>query len=65
MSIAKRWEIMQTLWILRFSVDGEVKYLRPAEALIRPERNTLVVSFADIEVHNQQLATSIQEEYYR
>jgi len=42
-----------------------VKYLRPAEALIRPERNTLVVSFADIEVHNQQLATSIQEEYYR
>ena len=49
----------------RFIVDGEVKYLQPAEALVRPERNTLTVSFNDIELYNQQLATSIQEEYYR
>uniref|UniRef100_H2YTY6 DNA replication licensing factor MCM6 n=1 Tax=Ciona savignyi TaxID=51511 RepID=H2YTY6_CIOSA len=48
-----------------FSVDGENKYLQLAEALIRPERNTLTVSFTDIEIFNQQLATSIQEEYYR
>ncbi|CAL8278304.1 unnamed protein product [Lota lota] len=45
--------------------DGEVKYVREAEELIRPERNTLLVSFADLEGFNQELATTIQEEYYR
>ncbi|XP_034986462.1 DNA replication licensing factor MCM6 isoform X1 [Zootoca vivipara] len=45
--------------------DGEVKYLRDAEELIRPERNTLIVSFEDLEQFNQQLATTIQEEFYR
>ncbi|KAK6485155.1 DNA replication licensing factor MCM6 [Huso huso] len=45
--------------------DGDVKYLREAEELIRPERNTLLVSFADLEQFNQELATTIQEEYYR
>nr|XP_009937044.1 PREDICTED: DNA replication licensing factor MCM6 [Opisthocomus hoazin] len=45
--------------------DGEVKYLRDAEELIRPERNTLTVSFADLEQFNQQLSTTIQEEFYR
>ncbi|KAM9012050.1 DNA replication licensing factor MCM6 [Ara ararauna] len=45
--------------------DGEVKYLRDAEELIRPERNTLVVSFVDLEQFNQQLSTTIQEEFYR
>uniref|UniRef100_A0A8C2ZS48 DNA replication licensing factor MCM6 n=1 Tax=Cyclopterus lumpus TaxID=8103 RepID=A0A8C2ZS48_CYCLU len=45
--------------------DGEVKYVREAEELIRPERNTLVVSFTDLEGFNQELATTIQEEYYR
>ncbi|TRY82795.1 hypothetical protein DNTS_025566 [Danionella cerebrum] len=45
--------------------DGEVKYLRDAEELIRPERNTLVVSFTDLEGYNQELATAIQEEFYR
>ncbi|XP_075876778.1 DNA replication licensing factor MCM6 [Nelusetta ayraudi] len=45
--------------------DGEVKYVREAEELIRPERNTLQVSFTDLEVFNQELATIIQEEYYR
>lgn len=45
--------------------DGEVKYLRDAEELIRPERNTLIVSFADLEQFNQQLSTTIQEEFYR
>lgn len=36
-----------------------------AEELIRPERNTLVVSFVDLEQFNQQLSTTIQEEFYR
>ncbi|XP_063285427.1 DNA replication licensing factor MCM6 [Pelobates fuscus] len=45
--------------------DGEIKYRSEAEELIRPERNTLVVSFLDLEQFNQQLATTIQEEFYR
>ncbi|XP_023619793.1 DNA replication licensing factor MCM6 isoform X2 [Myotis lucifugus] len=45
--------------------DGETKYLQLAEELIRPERNTLVVSFVDLEQFNQQLSTTIQEEFYR
>uniref|UniRef100_A0A673AWG2 DNA replication licensing factor MCM6 n=1 Tax=Sphaeramia orbicularis TaxID=375764 RepID=A0A673AWG2_9TELE len=45
--------------------DGEVKYVREAEELIRPERNTLLVSFTDLEGFNQELATTILEEYYR
>lgn len=45
--------------------DGELKYLRDAEELIRPERNTLLVSFTDLEGFNQELATIIQEEFYR
>uniref|UniRef100_H3CR41 DNA replication licensing factor MCM6 n=1 Tax=Tetraodon nigroviridis TaxID=99883 RepID=H3CR41_TETNG len=47
------------------SGDGEVKYVREAEELIRPERNTLLVSFTELEGFNQELATTIQEEYYR
>lgn len=47
------------------SGDGEVKYVREAEELIRPERNTLLVSFTDLEGFNQELGTTIQEEYYR
>ncbi|XP_063174477.1 DNA replication licensing factor MCM6 [Candoia aspera] len=45
--------------------DGEVKYLQDAEELIRPERNTLTVNFEDLEQFNQQLTTTIQEEFYR
>uniref|UniRef100_A0A4W3HNK1 DNA replication licensing factor MCM6 n=1 Tax=Callorhinchus milii TaxID=7868 RepID=A0A4W3HNK1_CALMI len=45
--------------------DGETKYLHDAEELIRPERNTLSVSYIDLELYNQQLATTIQEEFYR
>lgn len=47
------------------TADGEVKYVREAEELIRPERNTLTVSFTDLEGSNQELATTIQEEFYR
>ncbi|XP_067406010.1 DNA replication licensing factor MCM6 [Emydura macquarii macquarii] len=45
--------------------DGEIKYLHDAEELIRPERNTLIVSFVDLEQFNQQLSTTVQEEFYR
>ncbi|XP_068604556.1 DNA replication licensing factor MCM6 [Brachionichthys hirsutus] len=47
------------------TADGELKYVQEAEELIRPERNTLLVSFTDLEGFNQELATSVQEEYYR
>lgn len=49
----------------RFTVDGEQKYLGEVQELIRPERNTLTVSFEDVEKYNQQLATTVLEEYYR
>ncbi|XP_033849692.3 MCM6 minichromosome maintenance deficient 6, like [Acipenser ruthenus] len=45
--------------------NGEIHYLHDAEELIRPERNTLTVNFTNIEHYNQQLGTTIQEEYYR
>uniref|UniRef100_A0A674CMI3 DNA replication licensing factor MCM6 n=1 Tax=Salmo trutta TaxID=8032 RepID=A0A674CMI3_SALTR len=45
--------------------NGELLYQPDAEELIRPERNTLTVNFTNIEHFNQQLATTIQEEYYR
>ena len=49
----------------RFQVDGEEKYLPEVQELIRPERNTLSVSYQDVESYNAQLSTLIQEEYYR
>ena len=48
-----------------FKEDGELKYLAPAKELVSPERNTLEVSFEDIEKYNQELSTVIIEEYYR
>ena len=49
----------------RYSVGGDVKYLAAALELVRAERNTLTVSFEDVERYNQQLAVTILEEYYR
>ena len=46
-------------------VDEEPKYLKEAKELIRPERNTLTVSFDDVQNVNHQLASTIIEEYYR
>ena len=51
--------------IYRYPVGGEMKYAAEAQELTRPERNTLLVSFEDIERYNQQLATTVLEEYYR
>lgn len=61
-----RWVIeVITCSLCRFQEDGEVKYLEEARDLIKPERNTLEVSFVDIEKFNQNLTTLIVEEFYR
>lgn len=49
----------------RFQEEGEVKYLEEARDLVKPERNTLEVSFVDIDKFSQNLATIIVEEFYR
>lgn len=51
--------------LFRFKLDDELKYLPEAQELIRPERNTLTISFQDVETYKSELATIIQEEYYR
>lgn len=49
----------------RYKEDGEIKYLEGAKELHSMERSTLEVSFEDIEKYNQNLSTTIVEEYYR
>lgn len=49
----------------RFREDGELKYLEPAKELQIEERSTIDVSFEDVEKYNQNLATTIIEEYFR
>ena len=39
--------------------------MKAARDLVKPERNTLVVSMKDVERYNAALAQSIQDEYYR
>ena len=46
-------------------MDGNRQYIEDVQELIRPERNTLTVSFSDVETHNSQLAATIADEYYR
>lgn len=48
-----------------FKEDGEHKYIKPIMDLESPDRCTLEVSFDDVEKYNQNLATTIIEEYYR
>lgn len=50
---------------IRFKEDGELKYLEPAKELENQERSTIEISFEDVEKYNQNLATTIIEEYYR
>ena len=51
---------------VRFKLEeGDLKYLDDARELIRPEKNTLTVSFLDIEEHSTKLATLVQEHYYQ
>ncbi|XP_041985314.1 DNA replication licensing factor Mcm6 [Aricia agestis] len=48
-----------------FKEDNETKYEKQAKELFKPELSTLEVSFDDVEKYNQNLATTIIEEYYR
>ncbi|KAL0811388.1 hypothetical protein ABMA28_009797 [Loxostege sticticalis] len=48
-----------------FKEDNELKYEKQAKELLKPELSTLEVSFDDVEKYNQNLATTIIEEYYR
>nr|CAD7403286.1 unnamed protein product [Timema cristinae] len=48
-----------------YKEDGKIKYLDGARDLKNPERSTLEVNFDDVEKYNQNLATTIIEEYYR
>lgn len=43
----------------------DLKYLKPALELLKPERNTLLVSMKDVEQFNTNLAQSIHDDYYR
>eukprot|EP00112_Aurelia_sp_Birch-Aquarium-sp1_P012776 Seg2690.3 transcript_id=Seg2690.3/GoldUCD/mRNA.D3Y31 product="Zygotic DNA replication licensing factor mcm6-B" protein_id=Seg2690.3/GoldUCD/D3Y31 len=63
--LAERCQKLFRDFLEEFKVDEEQKYLSEAQELMRPERNTLTVSFLDVESYNSQLATTIQEEYYR
>lgn len=49
----------------RFREDGVVKYLDGAKELKNEERNTMEVSFEDVEKYNQNLSATIIEEYFR
>ena len=46
-------------------MDGEIKYLESAGNLVRPERNTLLISFEDLDEFNNRLANMVLENYYR
>ncbi|XP_050315049.1 DNA replication licensing factor Mcm6-like [Anthonomus grandis grandis] len=48
-----------------YKEEGELKYLEPAKELQNEERSIIEVSFEDVEKYNQNLATTIIEEYYR
>ena len=43
----------------------DLKYLKSAIELVKPERNTLLVSMKDVEQFNTNLAQSIHDDYYR
>ncbi|KAH1018069.1 hypothetical protein HUJ05_005891 [Dendroctonus ponderosae] len=45
--------------------EGELKYLEPAKELQNEERSIIEVNFDDVEKYNQNLATTVIEEYYR
>lgn len=46
--------------------DSDVKkYLPQAKDLAKPERNTLIVDFVDVEKHDERLKNAIHEQLYR
>lgn len=63
--IGERCQKLFQDFLEEFQLDDQQKYLSEVQELIRPERNTLTVSYEDVEKFNQQLAVTILEEYYR
>lgn len=53
------------IYFCRYKEDGETKYIELSNELLAQERSTLEVSFEDVEKYNQNLSTTIIEEYYR
>jgi hypothetical protein len=54
------------LFIYRYPKDSDVKkYLPHAKELTKPDRNTLIVDFADVEKHDDRLKNAIHEQIYR
>ncbi|KAI1306502.1 DNA replication licensing factor Mcm6 [Halotydeus destructor] len=45
--------------------SNEPKYLRDALDLVKPERNTLFISYEDFERFDQRVANTVLEQYYR
>ena len=45
--------------------DAELKYLEDVKKLASPERNSLTVSFLDVEEYSTRLATLVQEHYFQ
>ncbi|XP_065174596.1 DNA replication licensing factor MCM6-like [Sycon ciliatum] len=64
-ALAERVQKLFQDFLEEFEVDGNRQYIEDVQDLIRPERNTLTVSFSDVETHNSQLAATIADEYYR
>lgn len=63
--LAERCQRLFLSFLQEFEKDNEVKYAVDISELVSPERNTITVSFKDIESYNRNLATTIQDEYYR
>ncbi|XKL61051.1 hypothetical protein PGB90_008108 [Kerria lacca] len=63
--VGNRCQKMFQDFLEEFREDTEIKYLEPCSELQKMERNSLEVSFDDVEKYNQNLATTIIEEYYR
>jgi len=63
--VAERCQALFLSFLQEFELEGEAKYLSDVADLVNPERNTCIISFKDIEEYNRQLATIVQDEYYR
>jgi DNA replication licensing factor MCM6 len=48
-----------------YQEDGISKYLPEAKELAKPERNTLLVDFSDVEKFNPRLKEAISDQCYR
>lgn len=49
----------------RYKEGDELKYVAEGKELAKPERNTLIVDFSDIEKFNPRLKEAISDQCYR